>query len=348
MEKIKIHIKFDIKNGPWGGGNQFLKSLKKQLKFAGNYSESILEADVVLINSHHIFNGFNILHWYEEFHQLKNKIIIHRIDGPIFSIRDRDLFLDKFIFFFNRKFATGTVFQSDWSREKCFSLGMSAPLISKTIINASDKEFFKTNQNKTNTKTRIIASSWSSNMNKGFAYYKYLDETLDFSKYEMVFAGNSPFKFKNIKLVGVLSSNELMLELKKSDIYLTASKNDPCSNALIEAISAGLPCICLNSGGHPQVLKDGGELFINYEELIYKIQKVADNLDDYIAKLPSYSIEKAMDEYLEFSKFVLSSESLKKQRYYFSFLLLSLMWLRFKIMDKVNSIANRLLKLFRK
>ena len=50
---IKIYINYDIKNKPWGGGNQFLKALRKQIIKKGFYTDSLKDANSILFNSHH-------------------------------------------------------------------------------------------------------------------------------------------------------------------------------------------------------------------------------------------------------------------------------------------------------
>jgi len=94
------------------------------------------------------------------------------------------------------------------------------------------------------TKVKLIASSWSNNWRKGFDIYRFLDENLDFSKYEMTFVGNSPVKFKNIKQIPPVESRDLAELLRTHHIYITASQNDPCSNSLIEALSCVI-CIII-------------------------------------------------------------------------------------------------------
>ena len=53
---MKIYILFELKNGAAGGGNQFLKALKNYFVYIGTYTDSIVEADVVLFNSHQYVN----------------------------------------------------------------------------------------------------------------------------------------------------------------------------------------------------------------------------------------------------------------------------------------------------
>jgi len=55
--------------------------------------------------------------------------------------------------------------------------------------------------------------------------------------------------------------------LKRHDIYVTASQNDPCSNALVEALSCGLPAVYFRDGGHPELVEFGGIGFRTPEEI---------------------------------------------------------------------------------
>ena len=40
---MKLHFLFDFKEGPWGGGNQFLKALRNYFREKGIYSENAEE-----------------------------------------------------------------------------------------------------------------------------------------------------------------------------------------------------------------------------------------------------------------------------------------------------------------
>ena len=50
-------------------------------------------------------------------------------------------------------------------------------------------------------------------------------------------------------------------------MYLAASRDDPCSNALLEALACGLPAVFLRSGGHPELVGEAGLGFDEAEEL---------------------------------------------------------------------------------
>jgi len=295
--KFKIHILFEFKNGPWGGGNQFLRSLRSQFIKMGVYEKYISKADVVLFNSHHCLEQVLKLK-----RKYKNKILVHRVDGPIFKIRNKDLEIDKIIYHFNNLFADGTIFQSNWSRQKNYSLGLKKNKFETTIINAPDNKIFNRRGKikfSLKRKTRLIATSWSNNWRKGFRMYKYLDENLDFDKYEMTFIGNSPINFKNIKWIKPLPSEKIAKQLKRNDIFITASQKDPCSNSLIEALHCYLPAVALNDGGHPEIVKNGGEMFGGKEDILKEINRVAQNYEQYQKAINLPSMKETAKRYYQ-------------------------------------------------
>lgn len=291
---MKFNIVFDIKKGPWGGGNQFLRALKEELILKKHYQDKIENADIILFNSHHNLNQIIRLK-----HQYPNKIFIHRIDGPIFSIRDKDLMIDKFIFRVNKMITDGTVFQSVYSYNKSESLGLNIFNKKKIIINAPSRNFKVLKKKLFPLKPIIIINSWSPNFNKGFKTYKFLDENLNFNDFEVKFIGNSPIRFKNIINIGPLSSEKLKNELLSSHIYLTASINDPCSNSLIEAVHCGLTPIAINSGGHPEIINDDKFIFDDNNSLLSILEKIKNVEISYNHNLPN--IEVVTAQYYSFS-----------------------------------------------
>jgi len=304
---MKIFILFEFHDGPYGGGNQFLKNLKKEFQRKKIYEEQIENADVILFNSFQ-----NLLKVIFSYIQYPNKIWIHRVDGPISKYRGSDLYIDKIIYEINNVIADGTVFQSCWSQEANHLLGMREKKYEVVIKNACNSEIFNEKDKskyKSEGKIKLVASSWSSNWNKGFEYCKFLDGNLDFHKYEMTFIGNSPIKFKNIRIIPSMPSDELALQLKKHDIYVTASKNDPCSNSLIEALSCGLPAVCLKSGGHPEIVGKNGELFKNKQEMIEKINKIVRSYKSYQSITDRGSFSETSNSYLDFAGGLLKTSS---------------------------------------
>lgn len=293
---FKVHVLYELKEGPWGGGNQFLKALKNAFVSMGIYADNLDEADCILFNSHHKFDA--VLKMKKKY---PNKIFVHRIDGPVFLIRNKDLWIDRDIFYFNHIVADISVFQSLWSLDHSKKLGYKSNLFEKVIYNASDPNIFNTQGSKQQIKdkVRLIATSWSANVRKGFEIYKYLDENLDFGKYAFTFVGNSPVEFKNIRHIDPVNSCDLAVLLKQHNIFITASIKDPCSNSLIEALNCGLPAVVMDDGGHPELVGKGGETFNSTEDVINKIETVVANYDLYKKGIITRNILDAAQKYYD-------------------------------------------------
>jgi glycosyltransferase involved in cell wall biosynthesis len=297
---MRINIIYTIHEGPYGGGNQFLKALRNEFKRAGIYTDDPNQADVYLFNS---FQNLRQALKYKK--KYPDKIFIHRVDGPISLYRNSpNHSIDRLIFEVNNFIADATIFQSNFSLQANKDLGMHFNQLNKIIFNAPDNSIFHPDSRKDldfeNRKLKLISVSWSSNMMKGFDVYRYLDKNLDFSKYEYVFVGNSPLKFDNIRQLPPQDSAAVADLLRNSDIYITASKKDPCSNSLIEALSCGLPSIVLNDGGHPELIGRGGEKFDNPEQIVEKIEKIRHNYNQYAANLPLYNLADIAKQYSDF------------------------------------------------
>jgi len=302
---LKIHILYDFKEGPWGGGNQFLTALRNNLIQKGAYTDNVVEAQVIIFNSHHF--GRNV-HFAYKLHKIRmsspTTAILHRVDGPISAVRGHDDPADQIIATANSIFSDATIYQTNWSKEEAHRRKMALHPRSVTILNAPSQELFNRSDIKKRQKgkkIRLIATSWSSNMRKGFAYYSFLDQHLDWDKYEMTFVGNSPISFRNIRHISPLNTEEISKILRDHDIFITGSANDPCSNSLIEALHSGLPSIALSSGGHPEIVKDGGLLFSSDQELLEAITKVSQNIKDYQKNIRLPTLSDIADQYLEFA-----------------------------------------------
>ncbi len=305
---VKVNIFMRLYSGPYGGGNQFLKALKKSLIKLNCYEENFRNSNVILVNSHH-----EILKLIYVKLKNPNKIFVHRIDGPIFLVRSTKPLLDKIIYKLNEFLADGTIFQSEWSKNENRRSGLKRNHYEKVIINAADNEIFFPKVKQSTDFNNLVAISWSSNINKGFNLYQFLDDALNFDKYTMSFVGNSPISFKNIKTVSPLNSLQLADFLRRNDIYITGSKNDPCSNSLIEALACGLPCIVLNDGGHPEIIKDGGEIFSTFQECIEKIKKVSADYHKYRKKIDNPNINETSKAYFSFMESIY--EKFKSKQY---------------------------------
>ena len=331
---------FPFQEGPWGGANQFLKAVKEYFSEAGVYVSDPLDADVVIFN----FSPQAFYLTYKFLYKLKKRkpeiALIGRIDGPVYLIRGRELFVDKLFFKFADKVCDGIIFQSNWSRSKCKHYGMKYNGLETTIINAPDSRYFyPKDRGACRSKPIIVATSWSANVNKGFDVYKWMDSHLDFNKYEMLFVGNSQVQFENIKHLKPMDSESLGEQLRDADLYITASKNDPCSNSLIEALSCGLPAIGLNDGGHPEIINKGGEVFEDVAELPTKLAKIFDNYQQYVNEISLPNLMAVGGQYHEFCNQVSDNKSKAPRKYTFGTLV------EIQVKKSMFSVWNKLQKI---
>jgi len=308
---IRAHILWEFADGPWGGGNQFLKALKKEFLQRGMYADDPAEADAIVFNSHQ---------FQKQALQLKRKypqkVFIHRVDGPLYHTRgDSGIATDRTIFYCNKRIADGTVFQSQWSRNESYHQGMEKNHFEACIINAPDPKIFHASKEKVkqpDNKIHLIATTWSSNPRKGFDIFHYLDEHLDFDSYAMTFVGNSETSFRNIKIIGPQPSEKLADLLRKHDIFVAASQGEPCSNSFLEALHCGLPAVARDNSSYPELLNGNGLLFRGKEDVLQSIENLAMNIDTYRANIKTLSMREVATRYIEFISEVVSASTGKR------------------------------------
>lgn len=299
-----IHISFEFQNGPWGGANQFLKSLKSSLIKRGIYSERADQAKAIIFNSHHNFEIIQRLKT-----ELPHVKFVHRVDGPMRLYNSASDTRDDLVQWANNFVADATIFQSEWSKTKSIEAQICSDKVSTVIYNSCDENIFYPKQKVPKFgKTRIISTSYSNNLKKGFQFYKYLEKLIDFEKYDYNFIGRSPISFEKINDLGLKNSREISEYLRESDIYVTASSNDPCSNSLIEALSCGTPCLAFNSGGHTEIIQktSSGLVFNSDKDFLEKLDYINDNLNAVKKQISPFKMDNIVDQYVSFVKEILN------------------------------------------
>ena len=292
-----ISIFHDFAPPPAGGGHQFLRALKREWERRG------FRVEVNTISGSTracLLNSFNFDADRFRFLRREGCRVVHRVDGPLATYRGFDDGTDQQIADWNREFAQGTVMQSQFSlnAHKELKLEFREPVV---IPNAVDSEIFFPPTKRLNSggrKLRVISVSWSDNRNKGADVYEWLDRNIDFGRVEYTFVGRIASELKNIRVLSPMPSHELAELLREHDVYLTASRNDPCSNSLIEALSCGLPAIYLNSGGHPEIVKEAGLGFESSEESPVLLDHMAKEMDEYRERIHVPSIDEVSKRYL--------------------------------------------------
>lgn len=283
---------------PYGGGNQFMLALRKALQLRGiSVVENQLRSDVdaYLLNSIH-FDVERFMNFSRR-HRLQ---VVHRIDGPIHLIRGGDCEKDELCFNLNSRFASTTVLQSAWTHQRIVEMGYR-PINPVIIRNAVDPDIFHPRGRvpfDPSRKIRLIATSWSDNPRKGGPIYKWIEAQLDWDRFEFTFVGNCSERFARIRCIPPVPSDELASILRQHDIYITASRNDPCSNAVLEALACGLPVLYLNDGGHPELVGYGGLPFHDQEDIIPQLAIMADNYEMFQRLIVVPTMDEVAEKYL--------------------------------------------------
>jgi glycosyltransferase involved in cell wall biosynthesis len=292
-----LAIFHDFRPPPYGGGNQFLLALVRELEGRG----LVVEVNRLSGGTRAcLFNSFNF-----DFGRLRRFVrdgvrMVHRVDGPIGVYRGFDDGTDRRITAVNRDLAGATIVQSRFSLDKHRELGLelSHPVV---IHNAVDPAIFHPPEMRepARRRLRVIATSWSDNPRKGADVLEWLDRHLDLDTYELTFAGNTQARLERIRVVGPLASEPLAELMRAQDVYLAPSQDDPCSNALLEALACGLPAAFRRSGGHPELVGDAGIGFDDPEELPDVFARLAAELDTRRAAIRVPTLADVADRYLE-------------------------------------------------
>jgi glycosyltransferase involved in cell wall biosynthesis len=295
---VDLAVFHELAPPPTGGGHQFLRALLGELRRRG------LAVELNRISGGTpacLFNSFNFD--FRRLHRFARGGVrmVHRVDGPIGVYRGFDDGTDAAIVRINRELADATVFQSEYSLAKHRELGfeLANPVI---IRNSVDPAIFHPPASReplAGRRVRVIASSWSDNPRKGADILSWLDRNLDFERYAVTFAGRTQATFRRIQVVGPLPSDALAALLRAQDVYVATSRDDPCSNALLEALACGLPAAFLRSGGHPELVGDGGLPFDDAEELPAVLARLQEELEERRAAIHVPPLADVADRYLE-------------------------------------------------
>tara|TARA_B100002019_G_C21274951_1_gene604986 strand:- start:16482 stop:17570 length:1089 start_codon:yes stop_codon:yes gene_type:complete len=325
---MKISIGSKEVEGPFGGGNEFLKNLKKYLIQNNHTVLNHLDdkdIDIILLTNPLIdsetstFNNFDV-DYYIKFVN-PNAISFQRINEC--DERKGTSNVNKKLNKLNKNIDIN-IFVSSWLKSifEKYSMGKKESIIIRggptvEVFNTKNKVFWDGER-----RLRIVTHHWSNNWNKGYAIYSMLDKLLIqkdlINKYELTVIGNPPkdFKLKNSKILSPLFGKNLANELKTHDIYITASLNEPSGNHHMEAALCGLPIIYINSGALPEYCKEYG-LELNTADIVSTLNEMVENYEHYMHNLQNYNytFENAAQEYLNvFSYAIKNKDKIYKKR----------------------------------
>jgi len=320
---MRIFVNRKAVKGPWGGENSFMGALCRWLTDQGHCIVTDREGDVdiALLNALTLID----LDFVKQLHA-RNVPIIHRKVGFVVSgspeiraVHDGVVEGDRRQIEFS-PFIKHTVFQSEYSKNAFMDQGFEGDYT--VIHNGVDQARFNTQNKKLfgfvkeeraywdkKEPFKIIMSTWSSDLNKGFEKYKKVhDEMGDDPNFSFTFVGRKPdgFDFPKFKNLPPQPHKKLAQLYREHHALLFLARLETCSNSIIEAINCGLPVIYEPSGGNPETAGEYGiEFNGDIRQCISSVQKDYDTLVEKTLS-NSYNIEEVGPKYLSILNDVLS------------------------------------------
>ena len=266
---MKIAIGSNIKNSPFGGGNQFATNLRANLAQQGHQVFDHLnrsDIDVILMTEPRkwlqscAFGPIQIALYQRNVNP--NAIVVHRVNECDERKNTRTVNAQLTL---ANSVADHTVYVGSWLvdlfAERNFTKSFSV------IVSGADRKIFPFSQKHLPTageKIRLVTHHWSAHWMKGWDIYTDLDKRLGVnSPFEFHYIGNRPkdIETKHIIFHKPCHGDALARKLAKNHIYLTGSMNDPGPMHPVEGMSVGLPVIFRDSGALPEYCSEYGIIF---------------------------------------------------------------------------------------
>jgi glycosyltransferase involved in cell wall biosynthesis len=298
VERPDVTIGHEFRPPPYGGSNQFLLALRRELErrglrvganIAGRHTRG------AVLNAH-VFDA-DEMRWARS----RGCRLVHRVDGPLQLYRGYDDGVDGHILRLNRELAHRTVVQSRYSLDAHARLGFDFvdPVVIPNAVDASIFHPPPAPRSLAGRRVRIISTSWSDNPNKGADTVAWLAGRLDAERFEATFVGRSPVDLPGVTALAPRGSLGIAELLRAHDIYLAPGLHEAASNALLEALACGLPALYARSGGHAEIVGGAGLGYDDRAELPELVEQLVAEYDDRRDRISIPPLADVTDRYLE-------------------------------------------------
>jgi len=325
---MKISIGMNLTSGPWGGANrwgQAMKAYLEQNRCTVRFDCRDDDIDIIVLTeprpsmTSSAYTHMDVQDYLR--YRNPNAIVVHRINE---CDERKGTFNVNNILETANACADHTVFISGWLKE-LFSTGKKIGKRQSVIRNGADREVFFPGhalERQESHSVGIVTHHWGSDWNKGFDIYQRLDSMLDWDKYRdrihFTYVGNLPkkFKFRSARHIPPLVGVELANRLRESDVYLTASINEPAGMHHVEGANCGLPLLFINSGGIPEYCQSYGVMYEQegFERGLDQMLREYPKWRERILQYP-YSSEYMCAQYYElFKKLISEREKILAER----------------------------------
>jgi len=326
---LKIALGFKLQTGPWGGGNNFAKSLVEYLNQKGDKVvfdlvdddiDLILLTDPRIQSNSNCFTTIEILNYIQKINH--HTLLIHRVNEC--DERKGTKYVNQQLAIAN-SFMDWTIYISSWLIPLFKNQNLIFTKNNSVILNGANSSIFKSITKKnihTNHKIKIVTHHWGASYKKGWDIYLLLDNLLNQEQYKNIefhFIGNKlkSIQTKNIIYHSPLSGKMLSKQLNSNHIYLTASINEPAGMHHIEGALCGLPLLYRESGALTEYCKNYGVGFTDAASFQKSLKKIINNYHLYQNKMIHYNntANKMCSKYYElFSTLIQNKADILQQR----------------------------------
>ena len=326
-DPLDLCVLFDVIDAPTGGGNQFMKALALELKELGHRvtRRPTRATQAVLLNGFNYASGKPLrVRQVAQLRQTggmsllgelvpirlqlrrprRGPVLIHRVDGVPELVRGKRTIGDEIQPAVDR-LTDHTIFQTEYCRDSFVQHCGITPASWRVINNAVDPTLFYPDPGADgpNGTLRLVAVSWSSNIRKGFPA---LADISRLPGVELTFVGRwcPEVDPANVKLAGVRDSREVGELLRSSHAMIHAAFEEPCSNAIVEALACGLPVVYRDSGGNRELSAKYGVALTEDPAADIEIlrRRYAGLRQRVLSDRPRFLINRAAREYLALFK----------------------------------------------
>lgn len=288
----KIMFNRQLRRTAWGGGAHFMSEFVDYLRARGHEVVFKLEPGIDLmfmLDPRPEEGGYD---WTQLvlYKQQTGALLWHRINecDARKGTNDMDLML-----LGANRYADETIFISSWLKDYFVERGFPKDKRSHVIYNGCNTDFFYPRPEKDlHRPVRIVTHHWSDNWMKGFDAYKEIDELCQRDpRYEFTYIGrySKLYQPKATRIVQPLYGKELGDELRQHDIYVTASRWEPCGMHHIEGAASGLPVLYhRDGGGIPEGCVRHGVEFCDSESLLRGLTTLENGYSEFREKIDPY------------------------------------------------------------
>jgi hypothetical protein len=293
---VKIAVNTRPVDGPWGGGNRFVRALEQAARSRGHEVVNDLAPDVDLAlmidprarNPQLTFTPGRLQ---QHLRSHPRTIVVHRINE---CDERKGTHTINWRLRLANHVADHTVFIASWLKELAV-WRRTTPF--SVILNGADEAIFRRDSARLwdgREPLRIVTHHWGGHVKKGWDVYGRLDALMGEPRWRGRLAftsiGNAPagIATRHVEMIRPLDGDALAAALAAGHVYITASVNEPAGMHHVEGALIGLPLLFRRSGALPEYCTGYGEAFDGPDDFEPALARMAERYSDWKTAVGRY------------------------------------------------------------